>query len=111
MEERQRRDEPLFTVPQGAKAAFVDVALADIQEIEVAEQAAFRLAGGTGCVEKRALGRLTRAGRRRRMEALEHGGVDAQARFAGLRDVVQLGRGVLRVPGADRRTERVEREE
>src|SRR3954464_15784368 len=111
MEERQRRDEPLFTVPQGAKAAFVHVALAYIQEIEVAEQAAFRLAGGTGCVEKRALGRLARAGRRRRIEALEHGSVDDQARFAVLQDVVQLGMVVIRVHGDDSGTERVEREE
>src|SRR5438045_474896 len=68
VKERQRRDQPLFAVAQRAKAAFVDIALADVEEIEVAEETSLRLAGGTGRIEERAFVAVTRWRRLRRIE-------------------------------------------
>src|SRR3954466_9166284 len=84
MEERQRRNEPLFTVSQGAKAAFVDVAVAYIQEIEVAEQASIRLSRRPRRVEQGTFVRIAAKGRGRRIEALEHLIVGYQASVAVL---------------------------
>jgi hypothetical protein len=46
VEERQRRDEPLLAVAYRAQATLVEIALANVEKVEVAEQAALGLAGG-----------------------------------------------------------------
>src|SRR5947207_15454206 len=78
VKEWQRRDPPLFAVAQRAKAAFVDIALAAVEEIEVAEETSLRLARGAGREDERAF--VGAAGRRcaRRIEIGERRRIDDQ---------------------------------
>jgi len=105
MEKRERRHQPLLAVLQRAEPTFVDVALADVQEIEIAEQAAFRLAGRARRIEQRALRRI--AGRRRsgRVEPAERSDVHDQGYLAMRQHVVELGPVVIRIHRNHRGTE------
>src|SRR5438552_8603460 len=69
MEEGQRRDQPFLAEAQRAQPALVDIALADVQEVKVAEQAALRLTGGARGIEQVALARIPRSRRYRRVES------------------------------------------
>jgi hypothetical protein len=109
VEERQRRDGPLLAVPDGAQAALVEIALPDVEEVEVAEQAAFRLASGAGGIEQGAFAGV--AGFARLGQILQRLRVDQRARFAVLEHVGELRRAVIRVERHHARTEGVEGEE
>ena len=92
-----------------AQPAFVQVALPDVQEVEVAEQAALGLAGGARGVEQGAFGGAAAlAGRRAGPRAFAR---DDRGCLAVREHVVELGGAVVRVERHDARAERVEREE
>ena len=111
VKQRQRRDEPLFAMLQRAKAAFVDVALAHVQEIEVAEQAAFGLPRGARGIEQRAFGGGAGLRRLRQVHAFCHGQIDDQRRFAMRQHVLELAPLVIRIHRHHGDAEGVEREE
>src|SRR5690348_975755 len=68
----QRRDESVFAEMNFAQAAQADLALAEVQKVEVAEEAAFRLSGSARGVEEGAFICLARTRCRRRIEMREH---------------------------------------
>ncbi len=108
VEQRQRRDQPLLAFAHRAQAAFVEVAPAHVEEIEVAEQATLRLPGRAGRIEQGAFVRRAGAlaGHLQRKVGRHH-----EAGLAVLQDVVALRGPKLRIHRHDARAEGVQREE
>src|SRR5437588_13007023 len=76
VKQRQRRDEPLLALAQRAQSALGDIAPAEVQKVEVAQQAALRLAGGARGIEQGALARTTRLGGNRKIPVKHFPGED-----------------------------------
>src|SRR6266403_1552126 len=89
VKQRQRRDQPLLGLAQRAQAAFGDIALPYVEKVEVAQQAALRLAGGARGIEQGALACIARLGSGRKIP-VEHFSGDDQACFAMAQDVFQF---------------------
>src|SRR5882762_8801391 len=109
VKQRQRRDQPFLALAQRAQTAFGDIAPPCVEKVEVAQQAALRLAAGARGVEQGALACIARLGGNRKIP-VKHLPGDYQAGFAMAQDVLQLSCTVVGIDRHHARADRVEGE-